>query len=443
MKAHRRTLEEDEADVSNTNAADDWLRLDNAAKIYPASHTDATPAVFRISVTLKEPIRIRELQMALDRMIRRAPYYQVHLRKGFFWFYLERHSDPIRVRRMPDGPIASIDILRRHEQLFRISAQGGTIAADFAHVLTDGYGAMRFLSSLIVDYLRLLGARLEPGSLLMDPEEPVPEEEYEDAYQKIYRPDVPKEPDHEPAYHIGGVPLLHGYRVITGRMPVAQALATAKRYGGTLTEYFVAVYMHAIRAIYERQAAGVFKPRHTIVRVEVPANVRKLAPSQTMRNFSLYASPEIDLRTDEWAFDAIVRRVHHQMNIQLNLGELARQVARNVGGERNTFTRILPRVVKYAYLQHISRTVGDRSYSAVISNLGRFILPDAAAPYVSGVGFALGPNASYKTCSAVVSYGDELSVSFGSAIENRAVERGFFRKLVEDGIEVTVSEQGP
>ena len=427
--------------MSELPVDDDWLRLDNAAKIYPPAESDATPAVFRTSVTLREPLRIAELQEALDRLIARVPYYQVHLKRGFFWYYLQRHGREPRIEPLPEQPLTQISLHRADEQLLHVYAREATVAVDFSHVLTDGYGAMRFLGSLIVEYLRLTGADIPRGSLLMDPREPVPQEEYQDAFQELYRPGVPKAPDLEPAYHVGGMPFVRGYRTVTGRMPVADALATAKRYGATLTEYIVSVYMDAIKSVHEHQAEGLFKPRSKIIRIEVPVNMRRLYPSQTMRNFSLFVSPEIDLRLGDWKFESIVRRVHHEMNIQLEPNELARQIARNVGGERNRLVRVVPRVLKDAYLGYLHRTIGDRSYSGVVSNLGRFILPDEARPFVKSVGFVLGPNTSYKTCCAVVSYADELYVTFGSVIQNRAVERGFFRTLVREGLNVIVTEQ--
>lgn len=427
--------------MSDLPVGDDWLRLDNAAKIYPASHSDATPAVFRVSVTLREPIRIRELQHALDHIVARVPYYQVHLKRGFFWYYLQRHANHLRIRPLPEHPVTRIRLHRHDEQLLHVYAREGTVAVDFSHVLTDGYGAMRFIGSLVVEYLRLTGTDVAPGPLLMDPHGEVPAEEYEDAFQPLYRPGVPKAPDLEPAYHVGGVPAVRGYRTVTGRMPVGQALSTSKRYGATLTEYIVSAYMDSIRSVYRHQAEGFFRPRHPIVRIEVPVNMRRIYPSQTMRNFSLFVSPEIDLRLGEWEFDEIVRRVHHEMNIQVNPNELARQIARNVGGERNRFVKVVPRVLKDAYLGYLHRTIGDRSYSGVVSNLGRFILPDDAKPYVKAVGFVLGPNTSYKTCCAVTSFGEELYVTFGSVIQNRAVERGFFRRLAQEGIDIVIAEQ--
>ncbi len=429
--------------MSDGATNDDWLRLDNAAKIYPASRNDAAPAVFRVSVTLCEPVRVQKLQEALDALMERVPYYRVHLRRGFFWYYLQRHEEPLRVERLPAYPLSRIVLHRRGEPLLHVYAHGGTVAADFSHVLTDGYGAMRFLGSLAVDYLRRLGEPVDPGSLLMRPDEQVPDAEFEDAFQKHYREGLPGTPELEPAYHLAGVPSIAGYRTVTGHMPVHSALRAARRHGATLTEYLVAVYMNAIKRAFDEQANGLIRPRHKVIRIEVPVNMRRIHPSQTMRNFSLFVSPEIDLRLGDWPFERIVRRVHHQMNIQLDPAELLRQIARNVGGERSSFVRVVPRVAKDVYLSHLRRTIGDRSYSGVVSNLGRFILPDGLEPYVESAGVVLGPNAAYKTGCAVVSYADDLSITIGSVIADRTVEREFFRRIVADGVEICISERKP
>ncbi len=429
--------------MSERTDEQDWMRLDNAAKIYPATNNDAAPAVFRASVTLREALRIKDLQEALDAIIDRVPYYQVHLKRGFFWYYLQRHAEYPRIQPLPEEPLTRISLRRNDEQLLRVYARERTIAVDFSHVLTDGYGAMRFLGSLIVEYLRRIGAPVAPGPLLMEPGTAVPSEEYEDNFQQHYNPEAPKAPDLEPAYHVGGIPFVRGYRTVTGRMSVSEALATSKRYGATLTEYVTAAYMWSIKQVYAQQESGVIKPKNRIIRIEVPVNMRRIHPSVTMRNFSLFVSPQIDLRLGTWPFEEIIQRVRHEMNIQLEPNELARQISRNVGGERSTLIRIIPRALKDAYLGYLRRTIGDRSYSGVVSNLGRFILPEEAKPYVESAGFVLGPNTAFKTCCAVVSYGDALSITIGSVIQNRAVERGFFRKLADDGIDIVISEQTP
>ena len=43
-----------------------------------------------------------------------------------------------------------------------------------------------------------------------------------------------------------------------------------------------------------------------------------------------------------------------------------------------------------------------------------------------------------KTVGGMLSHGDSLSISFGSVIERRDLERAFFTRLVRDGLKVRV-----
>ena len=67
-----------------------WVRLDNAAKIYPAARRRNWSNVFRQSVTLKEAVDVHTLQSALDKTVARFPSIAARLRRGVFWYYLQQ-----------------------------------------------------------------------------------------------------------------------------------------------------------------------------------------------------------------------------------------------------------------------------------------------------------------------------------------------------------------
>ena len=54
-----------------------WMRLDNAAKIYPASMRRDWMAMFRLSATLVEPVDPEVLRAALARTLRRFPWLNI------------------------------------------------------------------------------------------------------------------------------------------------------------------------------------------------------------------------------------------------------------------------------------------------------------------------------------------------------------------------------
>ena len=430
--------------MSEVATGPDWLRLDNAAKIYPASHTEASPAVFRVSVTLDSPIHYSNLSEALSRLMRRCAYYQVHLKRGFFWYYLQRHVRVPPIKLLNESTISRIDLRRSSEHLINVLVRDSTIAVDISHILTDGYGGIRFITSLAAEYLRLQGKDIPTSDQLLDLQADPDEQESEDAYRKHYRKGTRKPESLRPAYHLPGTARSARFSTIIGAMPIDEALAFAKAKGVKLTEYLAAVYIDSIGKIWHasRNKPLSLSQTRSLVRIEVPVNMRRHYPSSTMRNFSLFVSPEVDFGLGDYSFDEILTIVHHTMNLQLDRKQLDRQLARNVSGELNPMVRATPLILKDLVLAYIHNKLGDNAYSGVISNLGPFQVPPAMEPHVRSVGFFLGPNERMKTGCTVISYGGKLQITFIRVIGERELERLFFKRLVRDGLSVVVSESG-
>jgi hypothetical protein len=426
--------------MNRNDGQPDWLRLDNAAKIYPATFSSPAPAGFRLSVTLKEPIRVGPLAGALRTVLRRCPYFQVHLRRGFFWYYLQRHEVIPSLHPMSQAPVAAIPAWQRDIDLYRVQARGATIAIDFSHIITDGIGGLRFLGTLLTRYLELRGAKVDDWSPFLDPSAPPPAEEYEDAHNRFFDPRAPRPERHARAYQLPGAPE-HRYRVITGRMPVGEVLDRARFHGASLTEYLGALYLFSLMQIRERQEREGGRVGSNVVRLEVPVDMRRFFPSKTMRNFALYVSPQIDVSLGGYDFEEVVKRVHHSLGMQIDARDLGRQIGRNVRAERHPLVRIAPLFVKDPILSASYRRIGEHAYSGVLSNLGRIVVPAAVEPLVESFGFLLNPSYGMKVNCTVLSFRDTLAVSFGSIVSNRDLERIFFTRLAAEGIRVTVSEQ--
>ena len=78
-----------------------WMKLDNAAKIYPAARRRRWNNMFRLSATMSEPVDRDVLQAALDATAKRFPSIAARLRNGAFWYYLEelQHAPAIEDER--------------------------------------------------------------------------------------------------------------------------------------------------------------------------------------------------------------------------------------------------------------------------------------------------------------------------------------------------------
>ena len=78
-----------------------WSRLDNAAKIFPSTVEGADTRVFRFSCELTDDIDPYVLQMAAENAAASYPNFNVIMKKGLFWYYLESCDLKPQVARNP------------------------------------------------------------------------------------------------------------------------------------------------------------------------------------------------------------------------------------------------------------------------------------------------------------------------------------------------------
>jgi len=195
----------------------------------------------------------------------------------------------------------------------------------------------------------------------------------------------------------------------------------------------------------ERQGVGLSplsrRPRRSIIRLEIPVDMRRYYPSETMRNFSLFLSPEIDFGLGEYSFDEVLKIVHHSVQLLKNSKQLGRQISRNVGSELNPFIRYMPLFIKDMILSSVYSRLGESLHSGVISNLGQVELSPQLVPHIESLQLLLSPNHVMKKSCGVLSMDDRLFITFARVIEERRLERLFFTHLADRGIPVSLKEE--
>ncbi|MHA1154879.1 MAG: hypothetical protein ACTSQK_02125, partial [Candidatus Heimdallarchaeota archaeon] len=177
-----------------------WYRLDNAATIFSLMKCKQSTNVFRVSCTLKERVNIADLQIALNRILERLPYFNVTLKQGFFWDYFEENRNTPIIHAETKYPAQFMPVHKTGTFPFRVKAYFNRIAIEFHHSLTDGTGGMIFLRALIADYLYLRGVRTNDwGDLFRYGQAPHPEE-YDDSYKSNYSKELPNPKVNGPGY---------------------------------------------------------------------------------------------------------------------------------------------------------------------------------------------------------------------------------------------------
>lgn len=414
-----------------------WMRLDNAANIYPASSSRRWHALFRLSATLSEPVDPDILMQAQQRMVRRFPSFYVRLGRGMFWHYLEEADCCAAVEQ--DGESPCMPFKRREDGglRLRIRYYGNRIAVEFYHVLTDGTGGLCFLKTLVAEYLTIrYGVEIPRGGDILDCDELPRPAELEDSFLS-QAGDVSVDRSEADAYHLSGDLEPDGFiHLTTACIPAAAVIERAKGFGVSLTTYLTAVMIDAICELQE--ADGVARKRRKPIKVSVPVNLRRFFPSVTLRNFASYVNPGIDPRMGDHSLEEIVKAVHHHMGAEATEKRLKAKFTANVSSVRNAALRVTPLFVKNAAMKIVFLIVGDRKTSTLLSNLGAVKLPKEMEAYVARMEFIIGPLSRNPVACSSLTYGDTLYLNMTSTLREPAFERAFLTRLIRQGIPVRV-----
>lgn len=431
----------------------EWIRLDNASKIFPATCDNRDTKVFRISCELYEPVEAGLLQHALDRAIEAFPLYRSVLRRGVFWYYLE--STNLRPEAAEESlPIcAPLYIGDRRNLLFRVFYFGRRISLEVFHALSDGTGALWFMEALVHHYLVLRHGEAWPGAAPDYRHRSAVSGQKDDSFQRHFRREGwfrpgekrPSRPRPTRAYRIRVRPSGDNRtHLVEGTVSTAALLDKAHVYGTTMTVFVTALFLQAIGK--DMPAARRNRP----VVLSVPLDLRQYYESATARNFfttinvsyKFGNAPEAAAGAGSTAADPagdtlsdIIAGVKESFRESRDQERLKDHLHQLLSLEQNPFTRLLPLPLKDLSLQ-IAYGIRGRRYTSILSNIGRVTMPEELQPYIRQ--FSICTSAKMPKIT-MCTYLDRTVVSFTSPSADTEIQRLFFRELARMGLAVEVA----
>ncbi len=427
-----------------------WVRLDNASNIFLAARSKTDSKVFRISAEMDHEVEPEVLQTALDTTYDRYMLYHAVLRRAIFWYYLQ--DSDLRPEATADDQYTCAEIYdsRRPGLLFRVIHRHRRINLEVFHALSDGTGALWFLTDLVGEYTRLRyrqqdvpentdTAQLtaQPGGIAADA---VTRELAEDSFTQYFR--SKKRTDQQPVTTPLSVPTARkAYRVKGTRtpdnrtraveltMPIKEVLTLARSESISLTMYLTALFFESIR----RSADSMGKSR--TLAATVPVNLRQFFPSVSPRNFFATVRVEHTYGKGPDDIGTVGRQLDNQFRPQATPEALEKKVRRFARFERSPMLRIVPRPIKDVVLRVIN-WVNNRGLSVSVSNLGRVTLPEPVESHVGRMGFHV---SAVRPQMCAMSHAGLLTVSFTSPFVETDHIREFTRMLTSQGVDVMVA----
>lgn len=412
-----------------------WYPLDNAGKIYPPVSNIRRPSTFSLTALLNEPIDKEVLQNSVNEILERFASFNVKLKRGIFWYYLEENNRPFTVEEEPPYFLKYIDRNENNGYLFKVFFKDNRITMVIFHALCDGTGALDVFKSLIYEYLLLSGKEVKPEDKVITCITPYTIEESFDSFNVNDYKTNEKPAKEKNAFKTDGTNFKwDGCGIITGAVSVEQLKAESNKYDATITEFLSALFMHSIYLGFVKGK----RANNKNVKILVPVNLRKFYPSHTLRNFAMFVRLGHDFE-EEITFEECIEVCKSELKAGLTKDKLDAMIWSNVKTEKNVFLKIVPLLLKDWVMSMAYSKVGDNLHTANLSNLGVVDLPESMREYVKDITFAIGASYSTKNHLAVISYGDRLNMTFTREMVENQMEKIFFRELTSRGIDVEIS----
>lgn len=414
-----------------TNNTSKRFPLDNAGKVFPGQISGKWAYVYRISVELKEEIDPEILKAALSDTLDRLPTFKVRIKDGFFDNYFEENDLPCPVNPDIKNFCYRINYKENNGYLVRVYYHHNRISVDCFHALCDAYGATVFISTLTGQYLRLKGYNISHSQFVLDINEKPRKEETEDAYERYATSKKTAKLLESPAYHKKGTPMpLHTCNYTVATVSFKELHNLSKSYGVTVTEFLSAIMLD----IHYRKQLSEGKSKKD-VSVQIPVNLRKAFPSETVRNFVICLTVKMPYRKGGFTFDEIVSSVSKQLRQANNYDFLYAYITQTVKLQTKLL-KFVPLIIKNTAVKVSFHFGAEFSTSVLMSNLGAVTLPEDMKEHVERYFFYNSPGLVNGARCSVVSLGDKLTFTFSNRYKEDDIEREFMEKLASLGVSV-------
>lgn len=412
--------------------SENWYKLDNAAKIFPALSRSDTSNYFRLCAIFKENIQPEFLTEALNTALQRFPMYQVKLKKGIFWYYFEYNDGKPLIRKESSYLFDTIDTDEHNKFMFCLEYNLKRLSLEMFHALSDGTGGLEFFKTIIFYYLELTNHHINnDGSIITNEYEKL-FDEGQDSFAYNYKEKALNIEKEKKAYKLKGTKYHDNWvGVIHLMIDTNNLITVSKKFNVTVTQYLGSVLLYEIAKMYE-------DPKKRPITLFTPVNARKYFQSKSLRNFMLYIRTNLNMEQNNYTFENVLHILKTSFEENLQLNHLEARLKANVKIEKNFFIRLLPLFIKKLALKLSYKAYGSDLNTISFSNLGIIKVPNEFYEYIDNIYFMIGSNINGPTNMSASTFNNITTVTFTSQIMERELQKKFVRHLVDDGLNIIV-----
>ena len=389
-----------------------------------ASHL-TSGCVPRFVATLRLGIDEDILRIALDDIQKRFPQMSVQIQRTADGKNYELIDNPRPIPIFTDNGsvIRTMGTEETNFHLVTITSYEKFMMFDFHHLLGDGTGFLIFMKAVVYHYLELRGVPLENDGTILTVDQPVREEESEDAYAKLMDVECSLPDWYKPGLEAFSIPVNTDDdptdTVVQIRIPFNKFHEVFKSYHSTPVTFLSLVFSHAIYEQY-RDTIG-----EKCIVASVPVNLRPYYPTETLRYFITVASLAHSklFRKEDFAKQLLTQR--ELLSEQTQPKVLTKLAQNHINGMKK-FRELDMTVEEKAKIMDSKVRSSMGTFTYVITNMGNVSFPESMSAYVDEF-YPILPTATCPFSIATTTWKGELMLS----ITQRSTDISICKRFVE------------
>lgn len=401
-----------------------WYKLDNVGKFYASISNHRIPKVFRYSATLTEEIDKVVLQIAFNETISMYPNFNVNLKKGLFWYYLDETNRKYEVSQ-ENLPICFKIYNNSEDFLYRVSYFKNKINFEVSHILSDGRGSVEFFKALVSNYIKNK-YEMKDMKVITNGSQA---QKAEDSFDKYYKKTRLWNGKSVKPYIYKGKKMKNQTRYMECHLKASQVLEMAHKYHTTLTAFLVAVLIDSFKE--ELKISDLKKA----IKVDLPVDLRTYFKSTSSMNFFGLTTISYQFKTKEDQLEDIIQEVSRQFKENINAEKLSERANLMVSFEKNWICRVMPIFLKNIILK-IANELSAQASTTCLSNIGMIKMDEKIAEKIQSIN-VLTSTESFQFI--LCTFQDDLSIGISSKYRYNDVIKNFCRFFSNHDFDVQIN----
>lgn len=395
----------------------DEVKIDLLGQYYTAINNPKNPGVFALAVHLKVKVDPQILQKALNDLLKRLPFFNSKIKKGFFQYYLQEMGKFPQIEAEGKSPLFDDFYNHGSGHVIKIVFGPKHFTVKATHSICDGRGLAKFTVALLTRYYELLGIKINKQEVI-DCKAKYRIAESEDAIKEhIFKPRTLQKND-ESLGEVYQVPIINENKQYLHSECFDSAVIKkkCKEQGISISQYLLEVIFEVIKnkRVSEKKQGKIVG--------SLQIDCRPFFPSETLRSF---VTAKNIVMPDSGSLDRARKDLREQLH-----GINGEYIQNKMYEQKRLFSlaSYVPLAIKDLFMKKIAHLDASGTTTG-LSNLGVIQIPKEIESFIDYFEFPIAIEEGISQFFSCVTVGTNLTVTATFYEGGRPIVEEVFQKI--------------